>query len=73
MTTTDESYGLHIVHAHPSEGITDLQGALVRDGLSHGTLGVDVNQTNGRSSERRLALSIDGTRVSLLLDVGWAK
>jgi len=44
MPADDESGRLRVVHAHAAKGNTDIQGRLLRVGVSIGALGVDVDK-----------------------------
>lgn len=52
---------------HAAEHLTNIRSRLLRDRLAHGTLGVDVDKTNGRLAQRVLTLAIDRARELDLL------
>ncbi len=46
VATDGQGGGLDVVHGHAAEGLADVEGRLLRVGLTVGALGVDVDQTH---------------------------
>mmetsp|Transcript_65950 Transcript_65950/g.147981 ORF Transcript_65950/g.147981 Transcript_65950/m.147981 type:complete len:368 (-) Transcript_65950:118-1221(-) len=76
VAAADERDRLGVVHAHPAEGVADVQGAALGVGvrlvdavLTHhdGALGVEVDEPDGGAAQRLLAEAVGVAREALLL------
>ena len=73
MSSTYQSDSLGVVHGHASESVPNLGRRNHRIGLSHGSLGVHVDQPHSGCTEGTLTLSVRGAGGKDLLLGGRTK